>query len=63
MVQHEQGLESGCICPACFFQCKACMGTEQPPAALDELAFHAMLRQRIRLEEEADAMDQQQFDQ
>jgi len=51
MIQKEQGLESACVCPACFFSCNACMGTEQPPAALDELEFHAMLRQRMQEQE------------
>jgi len=26
MVQSERGLASGCVCPACFATCRACMG-------------------------------------
>lgn len=52
MVQREQGLMSGCVCPACFYACRDCMGSDTPPAALDELAFHAMLRERLRREQE-----------
>ena len=48
MVQREQGLKSGCVCPACFFACADCMGTERPPANIDELDFEARLRERIR---------------
>ena len=37
MIQSEHGLESGCVCPACFNRCSACMGTEQPPLRIAEL--------------------------
>ena len=57
MVQREHGLESGCVCPACFHACTACMGTEEPPAALGELQFHAMLRERLRREEREETED------
>lgn len=26
MAQNEQGLNSKCVCPACFNECDACMG-------------------------------------
>ncbi|MDL2235824.1 hypothetical protein LJC07_06730 [Christensenellaceae bacterium OttesenSCG-928-L17] len=48
MVQHEQGLKSGCVCPDCLFRCADCMGTATPPAALDALEMEAALRARIR---------------
>ncbi|MDD3920210.1 MAG: hypothetical protein PHO41_03400 [Eubacteriales bacterium] len=48
MVQHEQGLESGCICPECFSKCNACMGTEQPPVSAASLTNEALLRARLR---------------
>lgn len=51
MVQKEQGLLSGCTCPACLFTCSACMGTAQAPADKNALAMHAMRLQRIREEE------------
>ena len=25
MVQREQGVESGCVCPECFYTCSACV--------------------------------------
>lgn len=53
MVQHEQGLESGCVCPECFTKCSACMGTKQPPIAANELEPEARLRASLR-EIEAD---------
>lgn len=38
MVQQEQGLDSGCICPNCLHTCGACMGTPQQPVSRDALA-------------------------
>ena len=29
MIQAERGLQSGCVCPACGFVCRACMGHDQ----------------------------------
>ncbi len=48
MVQHEQGLQSACVCPACLFSCNACMGTEQPPVEKDEAELRQMLMARVR---------------
>lgn len=25
---HSEGLELGCVCPACGYRCKACLGTD-----------------------------------
>jgi len=32
MVQRERGTDSACVCPACFFECRACMGGENRAA-------------------------------
>ncbi len=47
MVQRENGLESGCVCPACFFTCSACMGTVQSPVSGDALRSLIESRERI----------------
>lgn len=38
MVQLENGLKSGCVCPECGNFCSYCMGTVQQPKTADELA-------------------------
>jgi len=41
MVQQEKGLNSHCICPACFATCAACMGTVQTPILRTDLLRRA----------------------
>lgn len=37
MVQREQGLKSGCVCPSCLGACTACMGGADAPVDADML--------------------------
>jgi hypothetical protein len=48
MVQSE-GLELGCVCPACGYRCKACLGTDSVVGrdALKSLANNEMLMRDI----------------
>ena len=53
MIQAERGLDSGCICPACGFVCRACMGHEQKLLNRETFLQEYLLRK---------AMEQQSFD-
>ena len=48
MVQSE-GLELGCVCPACGYRCKACLGTDSVVGreALSRLKDDALLMKDI----------------
>lgn len=48
MAQSE-GLELGCVCPACGYRCKACLGTESVVSRenLAHLKFDPQLMQDI----------------
>lgn len=41
MIQVEHGLESGCKCPVCGYECHDCMGSVQPPMSPEELRLRA----------------------
>ncbi len=41
MVQVEHGLDSGCKCPECGFECRDCMGSIQPPMGVEALRLRA----------------------
>ena len=49
MIQREHGLQSGCKCPDCGFECKDCMGSAQQP--MDAAALAARFA-RIREDED-----------
>ena len=48
MTQSE-GLELGCVCPACGYRCKACLGTDSVVSrdALKSIAGNAIIMQDI----------------
>ena len=48
MAQSE-GLELGCVCPACGYRCKACLGTDTVVSRdkLKDLKFDPKLMQEI----------------
>ncbi len=48
MAQSE-GLELGCVCPACGYRCKACLGTNSVVSRenLKSLKFDSMLMDEI----------------
>ena len=53
MVQREQGVESGCVCPECFYTCSACISPEGgQPLSADQLRSVLMSRQFLDREEE-----------
>ena len=48
MVQQEKGVESGCVCPQCFFTCSACVTPEGGrPLNPDELRSAFLSRQLL----------------
>lgn len=47
MVQHEQGLDSGCVCPHCLHTCAMCLGTPQQPVSKQALAQHLQAIQSL----------------
>ncbi len=53
MVQREQGVESGCVCPACFYTCSACVTPEGgQPLSADQLRSVLLSRQYLDRAEE-----------
>lgn len=53
MVQREQGVKSGCVCPACFYACAACISPEGgKPLGPDQLRSLLLSRQLLDREEE-----------
>ena len=53
MVQREQGVQSGCVCPECFYTCSACISPEGgQPLSADQLRSVLMSRQFLDREEE-----------
>ncbi len=52
MIQTERGLDSGCKCPDCGFECRDCMGSAQPPMNTDELRKRMELLEERRNNEE-----------
>ena len=46
MVQREQGVQSGCVCPECFHTCTACISPEGgQPLGPDQLRSLLINRQ------------------
>lgn len=41
-VQAERGLDSRCVCPACGWTCRECLGARDGTAALDREQVRAM---------------------
>lgn len=55
MVQREQGIFSGCVCPECFSSCHMCTQSEGgTPKSPDELRSAFMLRAPDRDDGETD---------
>lgn len=59
MVQSE-GIEKGCVCPACGARCKQCLGTdsvvsrEDLSAAAASILLNAQLQEQLNEEYDAD---------
>lgn len=53
MVQREQGVQSGCVCPECFYTCSACVTPEGGnPLSPDQLRAVLLNRRFLDREEE-----------
>jgi hypothetical protein len=53
MAQAVKGLDSACVCPACGFSCRACLGVQKGADAVIEKGasreeWEAVLRKRMR---------------
>lgn len=55
MIQAERGLVSGCVCPACGFLCRACMGHEQSVLNRDTFLEEYLLRKSMEIKQEEES--------